>query len=441
MDLKGQRVAILGAGASGLAAAALALQHGAVVSAFDSGDPSGLEPAAERFSAIGVELVRGDAALVPPHRYDLVVVSPGIDVRFPIAAAFAGASDELIGEIELAFRYCDAPVVAVTGTNGKTTTTGLVADMLSEAGLLAVAAGNIGLPFSEVVSSGVSYDWIVLELSSFQLETISSFRPKVAVWMNFAPDHMDRYESVDDYRNAKLRIFENLAPDDLAVYKHESALDLPGPAVTFSAFSDDADLCYRDGQIRESASSRTFDFSACRLHGKHNAENVMVALAVADYAGIGWERAAEAIRSFTPPPHRCEKIATVDGVLYINDSKATNLHALESALAGQEQPVILIVGGKDKGLDFSEIVETASGAVRHAVCIGEIAGEIREKWSGRVPCSEAASLDDAVRSARDAASEGDVVLFSPGTSSFDMFSNFEERGEAFRRAVTSLGKA
>ena len=435
MNLDGKQIAVLGAGGSGYAAAALALAHGAKVSVFDSGRPEKLAPAVAKFAALGAPLVCGAAALVAPHRFDLTVTSPGIDASWPIAKAFAAASDELVGEIEFAWRLGDTPVIAITGTNGKTTTTALVAAMLQGAGLRAVAAGNIGLPYSEVVRSGEDYDWIVLELSSFQLETVSTFSPRVAVWLNFAPDHMDRYARVEDYYAAKLRIFENLASDGLAVRQLECEVGPTGRVTPFSAFSDGGDLGYASGEIVHPATGRAFSFGWCELQGKHNAENVMAALAVADELGLAWDSVAPAIAAFQAPPHRCEKVAEIDGVLYLNDSKSTNLHSLESALAGQDEPVVLIAGGKNKGLDFAELRELAGRTVREAVCIGEIAGDIAAAWDGAVPCHFAVGVDEAVEMARAIARPGEIVLFSPGTSSFDMFTGYEARGEAFRQAV------
>lgn len=438
MDLKGKRIAVLGAGGSGYAAAALACSRGALVEAFDSGCPEKLAVAAEKFSGIGVPLTCGEAALKPAGRFDLAVISPGIDTAWPLATAFAAASSELIGEIELAYRLGHAPVIAITGTNGKTTTTSLIAEMLNGSGIKTVAAGNIGLAYSEVVLSGDLYDWIVLEVSSFQLETVSTFAPEVAIWMNFAPDHMDRYRTVEDYYTAKYRIFENRSPEKLAIHKRECDLGLGGNTVTFSAFETGGDFHYRDGLIHHAATGREFSFASGTLQGKHNAENVMVALAVADHLGLGWEKVAAAINSFKAPPHRCEKVARINGVIYLNDSKSTNLHSLESALIGQENPVILIAGGKNKGLDFSELKDIAGKTARLVICLGEIAGDIAAAWSDTVPCHVAADVNEAVRMAAALAREGEVVLFSPGTSSFDMFTGYEARGVAFREAVSAL---
>ncbi len=438
MDLIGKKVAVLGAGGSGLAAAALALSHGASVSAFDSGDTLRLASAVERFAELGVVLTCGDDALSPPIAYDVSVISPGIDQRRPIARAFFEASDELIGEIEFAFRLSEIPVVAITGTNGKTTTTSLVVDMINSSGLKAVAAGNIGRAYSDVVASKEGLDWIVLEVSSFQLETIKTFSPEVAVWMNFAADHLDRYESLDDYRQAKLRVFENGEGGKQAICKLEDDVGSDWARTTFSAFSEGGDFSYEKGLIYEKKTGRSFDFRKAELQGKHNAENVMVCLAVADLLGISWSVIDGSVKSFRAPAHRCEKVSEIDGVLYLNDSKSTNLHSLESAISGQDAPLVLIVGGKQKGLEFSALAESAGEKAKVAICIGEVKEEIVSSWSPRTTCLIADDLNQAVQIAADAAESGDIVLFSPGTSSFDMFSGYEERGDAFRKAVQAL---
>jgi UDP-N-acetylmuramoylalanine--D-glutamate ligase len=439
MSYQGQHIAILGAGTSGLSAARLAVAGGAAwVGVFDSGKPDSLASVMETLRGEGIEARAGEEALRAPSGIDLVVVSPGIDTRWPIARQFAATGAPLIGEIEFAWRHCTCPVVAITGTNGKTTTTELTAALLEAGGLKTVAAGNYGLAFSEVMLRGESYDVITLEVSSFQLETVDTFRPKVSVWMNFAPDHMDRYDAVEDYRQAKLRVFENQTNEDFAVL---NAAEIPegvvaGP-VTFSAFGVPADYELAEGWIRHHGES-VIDFRSVRLRGRHNAENAMAAMAVAHCLGVPFGAMEGAVRDYTPPRHRCELVGEIDGSAFVNDSKATNLHALESSLRGQEEPVVLIVGGKNKGLDYSAMLPTLPGAVTHVVCIGEIGGQIAGLWGSTVPCEIAASLDEAVARAAKAAKPGQTVLFSPGTSSFDMFSGYSERGNAFRDAVARL---
>ena len=439
MELSGKNVAVLGGGTSGLSAARLAASRGANVTAFDSGPSEKLAASAEKFSTEGIELVSGDAALHPAEKFDLAVISPGIDASWPIGKAFAEASKELIGEIELAWRLSDFPVIAITGTNGKSTTTELIAHLFNETGKRSVPAGNFGYAFSDVVWSGEQYDWIALEVSSFQLETIVDFHPRISMWMNFAPDHMDRYAKVEDYRNAKLRIFENQNADDLAILKAEESLEVDTRTITFSAFSSCADYGYREKKIIGPPGSPEIDFSKTSLNGKHNAENIMAAIAAVTEAGVAFdETLVNAVESYCPPAHRCEVVGEKAGVIFVNDSKATNLHALESALRGQDSRVTLIVGGKEKGLDFGELNDVVADCVSSAVCIGEIAGQIAAAWGKIVPCQTAQTLESAVQTAFENRNGDGTILFSPGTSSFDMFSGYEERGNAFRNAVAAL---
>ena len=443
MNLENRRVAVLGGGTSGFCAARLVQSRGADVRAFDSGPSEKLAPAVARFADQGIELITGDDALRPAETYDLAVISPGIDASWPLALALREVSTELIGEIELAWRLNDIPVIAITGTNGKTTTTELTTHLLKATGRRAIAAGNYGYAYSDVVYFGEAWDWVVLETSSFQLETIRSFRPKISVWMNFAPDHMDRYRTLEDYRQAKMRIFENQGEGDVAILKLEEEIEVAFDSITFSAFSGEADFTFRDGEIVDPFGESLCDFSATRLNGRHNAENVMAAMASVmaverfesrDFKGT-LRGLGDAVSEFTPPAHRCEVVARIDGVAFVNDSKATNLHALESALRGQDEKVILIVGGKEKGLDYTELNDLVAEKATGAICIGEISEKIATQWQGVIPCRRAPDLGEAVRLAWAGRGDSSIILFSPGTSSFDMFSGYEERGECFREAV------
>lgn len=447
MNLENRKVAVLGGGTSGFCAARLVQSRGADVRAYDSGPSEKLAPAVARFANQGIELITGEDALRPEEAYDLAVISPGIDASWPLARAMEAASTELIGEIELAWRLNDIPVIAITGTNGKTTTTELTTHLLEATGRRAIAAGNYGYAYSDVVYFGEAWDWVVLETSSFQLETIRSFRPRISVWMNFAPDHMDRYRTLEDYRQAKMRIFENQGKGDVAILKLEEGIALPFDSMTFSAFSAEADFTFRDGKIVGPFGESLCDFSSTRLNGRHNAENVMAAMAgvmaaerfeTRDFKGFPLSL-GDGVSEFTPPAHRCEVVARVDGVAFVNDSKATNLHALESALRGQDEKVILIVGGKEKGLDYSELNDLVAEKATGAICIGEIAQKIAARWQALIPCHLASNLEEAVQTARSERGEATIVLFSPGTSSFDMFSGYEERGECFKKAVRGLG--
>ncbi len=434
-------MAVLGCGASGAGAARLAAREGAAVTVFDSGPPEKLEAAAAALRSAGHGVVLGDAALAAQaDRFDLVVISPGIDASWPLAAQFTAAGVPLVGETEFASRFCGADIVAITGTNGKTTTTELVRDLLSAAGQACAAAGNHGRPLSEVVCDAEPLAAVALEVSSFQLETIDTFRPAIAVWTNFAPDHLDRYPDLAAYREAKLRVFENQTADDWAVVNARDELPpLAAQTTTFSAVDGRADITYRDGEI-VSGGEVWLELSTAHLRGLHNAENLMAALAVGKIRGCDPAAMAAAAAAYRPAPHRCELVREVAGVEFINDSKATNLHSLECALAGIDSPggIVLIAGGKDKGLPFAELGRLVAERARAVVLIGEIREALARAWGGEAECRTAGSVAEAVRLAAALSAPGGTVLFSPGTSSFDMFSGYAERGEAFRTAVAEL---
>ncbi|MGA0853192.1 MAG: UDP-N-acetylmuramoyl-L-alanine--D-glutamate ligase [Luteolibacter sp.] len=435
MTLAGKHVAILGAGRSGRAAALLALREGATVSVWDvageeamAGMPEGVTLHPDANEEVGRAV-----------HSDLLVVSPGIDTYGSYVAAFATHAGEVIGEVELASRYYKGKIVGITGTNGKTTTTGIVARILEHAGLGGTPCGNFGTPFAEVVLQSHPPAAVALELSSFQLETIRTLRPDVAVWLNFAPDHMDRYPTVEAYRAAKLRIFENLRPDDVAVIP--LGADLPASTIkpiTFSTIDPAADwfsdgvLIFHGGKLCADLNRDSF------LRGLHNAENAMAAMAACHALGVPIDVMREALHGYNPPPHRCEFIRTLDGVEYLNDSKATNLHALESALRSQVRPVVLIAGGKDKGLDYSSVLPLLEKKALACVTFGQIARPLATLFSQAIQCEAVSTLADAVKAARSLAPQGSTILLSPGTSSFDQFSGYEQRGDAFRDLVHQL---
>lgn len=435
MDLTGKQVAILGAGRSGRAAALLALRAGAAVSVWDAAGPAALEGMPD-----GVALHPGASqADGRALRCDLLVVSPGIDTYGPYVAAYAAGAGEVIGEVELAARFYRGRIVGITGTNGKTTTTELVARILAHAGMGGTPCGNYGTPFAEVVMTDAPPAAVALELSSFQLETIRTLHPDVAVWLNFAPDHMDRYPTVEAYRQAKLRIFENQREDDCAVVRAgEHLTGIKAKRVTFATESVEADW-ESDGTTVRCGGRVVLDLAAgTSLRGLHNAENAMAAMAACAALGVAEEVMVEALHGYAPPPHRCELIRTLDGVEYLNDSKATNLHALESALRSQTRPVVLIAGGKDKGLDYSPVLPLLRGKALACVTFGQIAQPLAALFSAAVPTTAVATLDEAVATARPLAPRGSSVLLSPGTSSFDQFNGYEQRGDFFRTLVNQL---
>jgi UDP-N-acetylmuramoylalanine--D-glutamate ligase len=436
-----QKVAVLGAGLSGAAAALLLKSEGADVTVLDSAPENQLlKSTVDNLRMQGIGVVCGPDADRDGGRYDFVVASPGIDPAAPLAVNFSSRNMEIIGELELGWRSCQIPVIAVTGTNGKTTTTELVAQMLNAAGQKTIACGNIGKPLSEVAREKNEFDVLTVEVSSFQLETIKSFRPSVAVWLNFAPDHLDRYRSVAEYRAAKLHIFDNQTGDDVAVVNaSESLPEVRSRKITFSAYTNRADFRLSEGAIVYQ-NKPVLRLTETKLRGLHNIENMMAALATGMARGLPFEKLVPPLQSYEPQPHRCEFVRQVNGVDYVNDSKATNLDAVEKALRAQSKPVILIAGGKDKGFSFEPLRALVQEKVKSSVLIGEMAERIARDWKGAVRTELATSLADAVERARAAAKSGEVVLFSPGTSSFDMFKSYADRGDQFRALVQSLPK-
>jgi len=436
---KNQNIAVLGAGLSGTAAAFLLKSEGANVTVLDSAEEKNLlKSTIDNLRSQGVRVICGPAADEDSSAYQMAVLSPGIDPVSPLARNFSLRKIDMIGELELGAQFCEIPIIAVTGTNGKTTTTELLAQMLNACGQRTIACGNIGKPLSEVARGNEPFDVLTVEVSSFQLETIQTFHPSVSLWLNFAPDHLDRYRSVADYRAAKLRIFENQTEKDAAVINAAESLPKIRPRkISFSAYTDQADFRLSDGAIvyQNEAVLRLAD---TKLRGSHNIENLMATLAAGMARGLSFREMVPPLCAYEPRPHRCEFVREVGGVGYINDSKATNLDAVEKALHAQSKPVILIAGGKDKGFTFDPLRSLVKEKVRSTILIGEMAESIRRCWSGAVKSEIANSLADAVERAHAIAKPGEIVLFSPGTSSFDMFKSYAERGDQFRALVQAL---
>ena len=441
MKYQGKNVAVLGAGLSGTAAALLLRSEGADVTVLDSAEEKTLlKSTIENLRARGVEVRCGSGAEQDSSPYDFVVLSPGIDPISPLATNFSSRNIETMGELELGWRSVSVPVIAITGTNGKTTTTELLAQMLNACGQRTIACGNIGKPLCEVALEEHDLDVLTVEVSSFQLETIRTFRPSISVWLNFAPDHLDRYPSVAEYRAAKLRIFENQTADDVAIVNAGETLPkIAARTVTFSAYSNDADFRLEDGSIVYQ-NAPVLRMGQTKLRGSHNIENIMATLAVGLARGLSFAQILPPLSAYEPRPHRCEFVREVSDVTYINDSKATNLDAVEKGLLAQNKSVILIAGGKDKGFTFETLRPLVSEKVRAAVLIGEMAERIAQDWKAAVPCEIAHSLADAVERAHAIAKPGEIVLFSPGTSSFDMFKSYADRGDQFRALVHALPK-
>jgi UDP-N-acetylmuramoylalanine--D-glutamate ligase len=438
-ELAGVRTLVLGLGISGRSAANFCAARGARVVAADERPASALAGLDEISPA--VEL-RAGTPLPDPADFDLVVPSPGIPRERYARARRAW------GDIELAGRALRVPIVAVTGTNGKSTTVSLVEAMLRCAGLRARAAGNLGTPALSLVGQGL--DAAVLEVSSFQLESVERFRPRVAVILNVSPHHLDRHGDLAHYAATKQRLLACQEADDAAV------LNLDDPVVrAMAGTAKSRVLWFTRGAVPESAvgfdsgaalvrlegETRRIPLEGMGLAGAHNLENALAALAAVCALGADPRRAARALADFRGLPHRCEWVATRGGIRFVNDSKATNPVAAQRALESFPAPVIWIAGGRGQGEDYAALAEAAAGRVRQALLIGEAADALERALEGCVKTRRAAGLAEAVREAMRLARPGDVVLLSPACTSFDQFSSFEERGECFRREVTRLQDA
>ncbi len=436
-DLSGQRVLVLGLGISGKSAAAFCAAEGAEVVAVDERPEAELEGLGALPASVSVQVGEPfpDAA-----GFDLVVPSPGVPRE-----RYRARARRAWGDVELAFRALAVPVVAVTGTNGKSTTVSLLQAMLRAAGLRALAAGNLGEPALGLV--GRAIDVAVLEVSSFQLETTEAFRPRVSVLLNLSPDHLDRHGSLEEYARAKARIFARQEPEDVAVLNGDDPqvmalrAGIRAEVRAFRRFEPSEAGAWWDGEaavLRVGADDIRLPLEGARLLRGYHRENALAALLAAASAGADASKAARALAVFTGLPHRDELVRRIGEVVWVNDSKATNPGAVVAALAGQTSPVVWIAGGREKGLDFGVLAEPARSHVRAAVLIGEAAAKIAAALGDRVATELAGTLEEAVRRAHSLARPGDVVLLAPACASFDQFADFEERGERFRQLVHAL---
>src|SRR5438046_1418478 len=455
-ELADKRVLVIGHGSSGRAAGDLLRRRGARVLAIDSEDTPRLRHESEALRESGVE-VRLGVKEPPTDILDLIVLSPGVPSRSALVQRLVRRNIPVIGELELGYQQSLCLNISIAGTNGKTTTTELVERILKHAHRKTVAAGNIGLPVCAVADQTRDLDFLTLEVSSFQLETSQFFRPVVAVLLNITPDHLDRYPSMADYTRAKARLFMNQLAFDWAIVQSEALaqlrslnLEIPSKVITFSANNHHADIYLDRGLLVSRLSDWTgplLDMDKCKLRGPHNAENLMAALAVGHVLRIPLDEMAEALRTYEPAPHRCEVVAEIGGVRFVNDSKATNVEALQKALLAMpvgkagEPNVLLIAGGQDKGFEFHDLGPLLSQRVKQAFVLGETRDKIRAAWSLFTPCTVVSSLLEAVQQSAANAVPGDVVLLSPACSSFDMFQNYQHRGAVFRQAVEHLNQS
>jgi len=441
-------VLVVGLGRSGIAAAALCAARGARVTVTDK------RPATELGAAL-TQLPASVAHELGGHRRetflgaDLIVLSPGVP-EIPELAAARAAGVEITGELELASQFVSATIVAVTGTNGKSTTTTLVGEMLRATGRPTFVGGNLGEPLAEAVGTpaAATGGYCVVEVSSFQLETVGTFRPRVAVLLNITPDHLDRYDGLDGYAAAKARVFAAQTPDDFAVVNFDDPLAVRASAAArsrrdgFSIVRSLATGAWLGGPLmlklaNQAPESYPADL-AWLLGQRHNQANALAALLAARLAGASPAEARAGLLAFRPLAHRMELVTEADGIAYYDDSKGTNVGAVVAALDGFPRPVVLIAGGRDKGGDYAPLAEALGRVGRAAILIGEAADKMQAAFDGVVPMERAATLEAAVDAARRLARPGDAVVLSPACSSFDMFRDYAHRSEVFRGAVARV---
>ena len=448
-----EKILILGLGLSGSSAAELAKKHGAAVTVLDVGGSATLQDSAEllRHRGIDVCLEWNEKGWNAP--VDLVVISPGVHPDSLLGRLGASLSCPLVGELEFGFRYCSCPILAVTGTNGKTTTVELLVHCLRHAGRKVIAAGNVGVPLCEAVRRSAALDFLVVEVSSFQLEHISRFAPLAAALLNVTPDHLDRYESFDTYMGAKLQLFKNVSRcckivlrEDLIECDTVNA-SLPGDESIPICFTSRESLfaaffVAEDGMLCQRTSTGVLPLlssAQVRLDGRHNVENVLAALALAQAAGILPSELASHVSTFVPKRHRLELVAINDGVRFVNDSKATNVDSLSKGLVTSAErssgKILLIAGGDDKGIDFVSVIALLAKYVKEVFLIGRCRERLAKQWGHVVSCKTFVSLAVAVDVAADAAVSGDTVLLSPGCASQDMFVDYADRGQQFCELV------
>jgi len=451
LEVSGKKVLILGAARSGVAAAKFLADRGAVVAVNDQKPLEKWSAEALALKSAGIGCLAGDVPGWLLDQIELVVVSPGVPSNtIPIRyAERAGA--EILGEIELAARYLKGRIVGITGSNGKTTTTTLIGELLQAAGLVVQVGGNIGKALISLVESSREDGWTVVELSSFQLETISQFHPSVALVLNVTPNHMDRYESFTDYAAAKHRIFMNQDAGDVAILNADDELvsswanGLRAHVVRFSVKQQlEEGLFLRGQEIVSRSNGREkvlLSRNEMKLRGLHNVENVLAGLAAGLACGASPDSMRETIRDFQPVEHRLEFVADINGVKFYNDSKATSVDATVKALEAfreESGKVVLILGGRGKKAPYAPLAPLITASVRKLVLIGEDAETIAAELGAYAPVERAADMHDAVHRSFATAEPGDVVLLAPACASFDMFDSFEHRGKVFKDEVKSL---
>ena len=450
LELKGKKVLVVGLGKSGMAAALFLRHHGAKVTVSDVRSAEQLAKEIPALLEEGIMVEAGGHGLLTFRRQDLIVVSPGVPLDTPELAQSQVLGLPVIGELELAARFLKGKMLAVTGSNGKTTTTTLLGEILAAGGLSTLVGGNIGVPVITLIESSTDESWSVLEVSSFQLESTDEFHPAIAVILNITPDHLDRYATFEDYARAKERIFAAQTAEDCLVLNADNARAAQAASraaariywfsakhpVAQGAWVEDGNVVYRP--VEGAATEKIMPLRGIHLKGAHNVENVLAAVVAARQAGVPTEAVRRAIEKFKAVEHRLEYVVTRNGVEFYNDSKATNVDATAKAVASFPGGIHLILGGKDKGFPYTVLAPLVRERARAVYTIGVAAPKIESDLYGVVPIHHCETLAKAVAAASAAAQPGEVVLFAPACSSYDQFDNYEQRGRVFKQLVKDL---
>lgn len=458
MRLKDKNIVVVGLGRTGLAVARFLHQQGARIVAADIADETALGDTVGKLRAMRIDVELGSHRSSIFQKADLIVVSPGVSHTIAPIAQARSRGVEVIGEVELAARFIQAPIIAVTGTNGKTTTTELLGQMLQNSGIPTFVGGNIGNPLIEYVSSGQKEQLVAAEISSFQLDTIDCFRPKISILLNITADHLDRYPDFEAYADSKIRIFKNQQAGDIAVLYGSDPLiraktaNIESQRLFFPLLEANEQGATLNGKRiilkldklklmqPEFCNQDILDITKTALMGRHNYENVCAASLAALAAGGTVEGIQNTLDQFKGLAHRLEHVATINRVRFYNDSKATNVDGVLRALDCFSKPVLLLMGGRDKGSNFSALKDHMGKHVKELIVMGEAADPIRKALGHLKPTKVAASMQEAVATAFQDASPEEVILLSPGCASFDWYSSYAERGDAFRCAVEEVKK-
>jgi UDP-N-acetylmuramoylalanine--D-glutamate ligase len=462
MELKHTKALVVGMGRSGFETASFLTRRGARVTISEMAGEDEMGEAARKFRELGVQTEFGGHVIDTFTDADVIVISPGVPHTIPPVQAAQKKGIPLLGEIELASRFIKEPIIAVTGTNGKTTTTQLIGHMLERSGQTVFVGGNIGNPLISYLMDHEKAQHLVVEVSSFQLDTITSFRPDISLLLNISDDHLDRYSGIEAYAKAKERVLENQRKGDIAVLngkdgrireigntckpekvfftgrrESEKGADIGTDAITFHGldFLHEKDPGTNDSGGSLSKNRVSIALDHVPLKCRHELENVSAAALAALVAGGTPTGIQKALESFRGLPHRMERVATLDGIVFYNDSKATNVDAVLRAIECLQGPIHLIMGGRNKGGQFHLLESSVRQKVKTLVLLGEASGEIEATLGNLTTTRVVATMEDAVSVAHDAASSGEVVLLSPACASFDMYQDYKDRGDAFRKTV------